>query len=101
MNETTQEDVIKYIATVADNISFSSGTGGCEMAGLIISVLAKHPDMIGPFFDDNHNPIIDDDRFCHQHGCLTFYNTKNEIITPETLKISKTTKRIINKALGG
>jgi hypothetical protein len=91
----TPEETIRRIAEVAHAVSWQAGVGGMEIAGQIVSVLARHPEQIDAFLEHGTGWVIDTDLFGAEHGCLTFYNTRGEITTPEKLHDAKVIRRIL------
>lgn len=86
--ELTPRQVIERIAQVADSVSWQAGVGGMEIAGTIISVLAKHPDMIEAFMRDGAGAMIDGD-YGLERGCLTFHRKDGTVTTPSQLSAAR------------
>jgi hypothetical protein len=87
-------DTIKRIADIAEAVGAQSGTGGCEMAGAIISYFAAHPDKVCDLFE---NGLVDtlgrDDLWAN--GRLTFHRQLDgAVTTPQDLRIAKTVRAI-------
>lgn len=88
-------DVIRRIAQVADAVSFQAGVGGMETAGMIVSVLAKHPELIDGFLTDGPGFLIDNDKFGAEHGCLNFHNQMGGISRPEDARRAHAARRML------
>ena len=79
----TPEEVIKKIASVADDVACQAGVGGVELAGQFVSVLTQNPELIGSFLDGTMDMIGDDRLFHAQNGCLTWHARNGQVISPE------------------
>jgi len=80
----TPEQTIRRIAEVANAVAFQAGVGGMEIAGQIVSILARHPERVETFLRDGWE--VEDDFIAHaENGCLTFFNQAGKVITPAEL----------------
>lgn len=95
--EWSPEAVVQRIAQVAEAVSWQAGIGGMEFAGQLVSVFAKHPEMIAPFLEGGSGFLLENE-IGAELGCLTFYNQAGEITTPETLARARTARRMLLKA---
>lgn len=80
----TPEQVIGKIAEVAESVGWQAGVGAMETAGLIVSVLAKHPDRIPDFLARGIGAFIDG-RFDAADGRLNWLASNGNIVSPEEL----------------
>lgn len=93
MSESAQETIAK-IAEIAEAVGWQAGVGGMEMAGMIVSVLARHPDLTERFMKEGMGAFLDGDeadvrRLSPEHGRLTFHRAKDGAVsTPEELHIA-------------
>jgi hypothetical protein len=83
----TAQEIVAKIAEVSTAVGWQSGTGGCELAGMIVSSLAARPELIDRFMTDGAGLMIDRE-LDWSKGCLTFHNTKGDITTPQELRMS-------------
>lgn len=97
-DDRTPEAVIRRIAQVAGGVAFQAGVGGMEIAGMIVSVLAEHPDMIDGFLAGGAGFMIDTDRFGAEHGCLDFHNQKGGISFPQDARLARRARRMLRDA---
>ena len=86
MNWTAQQ-VIEKIAQVATAVGWQAGVGASETAGMFVSCLAERPDLIDRFMTEGAGLLVDGEIDAGK-GCLTFYNTKGDITTPQELRMS-------------
>ena len=61
------------IASAAENFAKMANVGGCETAGLFVSILCNHPEMIAGFMDSPRDALFESDRVHHQFGRLTWH----------------------------
>lgn len=87
MADFTAKDIIQKIADVAAKTGWLSGTGGCELAGMIVSSLAERPELIERFMIEGPSLLVDGE-LDWSKGCLTFHNTKGDITTPKELRVA-------------
>lgn len=77
---------IERIAEVAEAIGWQAGVGGMETAGMIVSVLAEHPELIERFMNEGSGLLIDGE-FGAEKGRLTFHRMKDgKVTTPAELR---------------
>lgn len=88
--------LIKRIADVACAVGWQAGVGASETAGMIVSVLAQHPDQIERFMSEGTELMIDG-TIAPELGCLTFFSKQGEIVTPAQLAASRGVRRIKRK----
>lgn len=93
----TPEQVIARIAEVANTVGWQAGIGGSETAGMIVSCLAKRPELIERFLKEGSELIIEGE-IGPENGCLTFHRKDGKVTTPEQLRISRTVKRLEHDA---
>lgn len=94
----TPQAVIQRIAEAADAVSFQAGVGGMETAGMIVSILAKHPDKIDGFLREGVGFLLDADLFSAEHGCLNFHNQIGGISTPKDARLARQARRLLRQA---
>lgn len=82
----TPEQVIQKIAEVASINAAMANVGGCEMAGMIVSYLAAHPEKVDDFLLCGTSLMIDDERFHWRNGCLTWHANNGSIVSPAELR---------------
>lgn len=97
-HDRTPEHVIKRLAEVANDIAFHAGVGGMETAGMFVSVLAEHPNLIDGFLRDGAAFLMDKDRFSAEHGCLNFHNQVGGISTPQEARQARTARKMLINA---
>lgn len=93
----TPKDVIDRIAEVSEGAAWQAGVGACEMAGMIVSVLSEHPDIIGPFLEDGTGTLIDCDLMRWEYGRLTFMGQDGKVHTPDELLEQRRAKQARNR----
>jgi hypothetical protein len=86
-------EVILRIAQVAHAIGWQANVGGMELAGQFVSVLARHPDLIDRFLAEGSELCIEG-LMGPERGCLTFYNMKGEITTPQELSAAREVQKM-------
>lgn len=85
----TPEETIQRIAEAANAVGWQANIGGCDIAGVMVSFLAKHPERVGVFLRDGWLEAIGTDN-PWAAGCLTFHRKLDgKITTPQDLRISK------------
>lgn len=83
-----RKELIKDIADLSNDFAFCAGTSGLELAGAIVSYLAKNPDQIEPFL--NRTDFLEfTQAYDVANGCLTFRSEDGKIRTPEELQIAR------------
>lgn len=90
----TPEQTIKRIAEVAEAVGWQAGVGACETAGMIVSILARHPGFIDEFMERGTGLMIDSDLFRHEHGCLTFLSMNGKVSTPSQLSAARQVQKL-------
>ena len=81
-------DFIRKAAEVAASVGHMSRTGGMEMAGRIVSVLAAHPEHLPRFMAEGAELLIDG-TIAVENGCLSFMAINGTINTPSNLRKRK------------
>lgn len=81
------QEIIAKIAEVSTAVGWQSGTGGCELAGMIVSCLAARPELIDRFMTEGAGLMIDRE-LDWSKGCLTFHNARGDITTPQDLRMA-------------
>lgn len=97
MSETPTE-VILHIARVAEAVGWQAGVGASETAGMIISCLAKRPELVERFMREGSELLVSGEIAPHL-GCLTFHRKDGKVTAPKELRIARTAKQIQNAAL--
>ena len=82
----TPEQVIARLAEGAAQVATNAGVGGCEMAGMFVSVLNAHPELIPAFLNSPVATCIENERFRWEHGSLTWHSKTGQIVTPAELR---------------
>lgn len=78
--------VVRRIAEVAEAVGNQAGVGGMETAGMIISYLYEHPDMVERFLREGTGMMIEGD-IMPENGCLTFHRRiDGRVTTPQELR---------------
>jgi hypothetical protein len=91
--ETTAEALIEQIASVARAVGGQAGVGASEVAGQIVSRLAKDPHLIPRFMADGSSMMLDGE-FLQERGCLTYMAANEKVYTPEFLAAHKQVQEI-------
>lgn len=97
MSEETDKALIFKIANTANNVAFHAGVGGMEIAGMIVSVLAAHPEITERFMRDDWS-IIDEPLMSAEHGCLTFFTAAGPVGSPEAARLASAARKLLLKA---
>jgi len=92
MADITAQEIIMHIAKEADVKGYLAGVGGCDLAGGIVSYLAKNPDMITAFVNEGMMALPAD---LWGHGMLTFLTKAGHIGTPQEARIARTVQRML------
>lgn len=92
--------LIKRIAEVAQGIGDAAGVGASELAGQIVSCLAKKPEIIERFMLDGAEMIISGE-IATENGVLTFHRQDGKVTTPDALRVSRQVKSLERTALSG
>lgn len=56
---TTAQELVQKVREVAHAVAFQSGTGSLECAGMIMSCLARKPELIDRFMREGSGLIVD------------------------------------------
>lgn len=90
----TPEQTIKRIAEVAADTACGADVGASELAGQIVSILARHPEKIDDFMKDGFWALSDANLSGAEHGCLTFYRQDGKVTTPSHLHAAREVQKI-------
>lgn len=83
----TPEEVIKKVADYSDATAACAGIGACELAGMVVSVLSVHPELIPAFLDDPSKTVFDNlDTFQWQNGSLSWLAKNGDVVSPAELR---------------
>lgn len=82
----TPTETINRIAQVAGATSALSGAGGSELAGRIISALARNPEYIDPFITGKIGIVDMYEIMRPEAGVLSWHNKNHEVIYPEMIR---------------
>ena len=82
-------EAVKLIANQADATGQMANVGGCETAGLIVSVIAANPELAADFLANPVGTMIDNQRMTWGCGALTWHAQNGEIVTPKRLRESQ------------
>lgn len=80
--------VIRKIAQVAAAVGFQAGVPASDVAGMIVSVLAAHPEWVERFMDEGSELFIDGSMKA-ENGSLSYRAMTGAIMTPAALRASK------------
>ncbi|NRA81628.1 MAG: hypothetical protein HRU18_25805 [Pseudoalteromonas sp.] len=84
-------EIIAYIAREAARFGAAAEVGGMEMAGAIVSHLAKNPENIEPFLNGG---ILELPADLWMHGNLTWHGGGGTVVNAETVRRAKQVKRL-------
>ena len=94
----TPEEVILHIAKVAHAVGWQAGIGASETAGMIISCLAKRPELIERFLLEGSGLLVEGE-ISPEKGCLTFHRRLDgKVTTPQELRIALVVKSLTLEA---
>ena len=80
-------NVVDRIADVSASFAAKANVGACETAGMIVSVLRAHPDLLPEFLERGEALLIDDDRFRWEHGALSWHaGSDGRVVQPSELR---------------
>jgi hypothetical protein len=79
---------IEKVKDVAAITGILSGTGGMELAGMILSSLAANPEHLSRFMSEGSGLLIDG-TITFDNGCLSFRAINGTINTPADLRRRK------------
>ena len=82
---TPEQVVILKIARLAAAIAHQSGTASSELAGQMVSVLARDPSLVDRFLTDGSEMFLEG-VFTPERGLLSWYGANNQIVTPEFMR---------------
>lgn len=80
------EGVIAKLAESSADIAARAGVGGCEMAGMVVSVLHTNPDLIPAFLRDPIATVVESERMAWENGCLTWLARNGQVVSPAELR---------------
>jgi hypothetical protein len=89
----TAEGLIEQIASVARAVGWQANVGASEVAGQIVSRLAKDPHLIPRFMAEGSGMMIDGE-FLQERGCLTYMAANGNVYTPEFLATHNQVQKI-------
>lgn len=98
MSRYTAEQIIAEVASLATAVAFQSGTASMELAGQIVSRLAKDPSLIDQFMVDGSEMFLNGE-FNADLGTLSWYGSNGQIVTPERMK-AILTANALRKSVG-
>jgi hypothetical protein len=81
----TAEQLVNQIASLAEAIAFQSGTASSELAGQMVSVLARDPSLIDRFMRDGSEMFLDG-TIRPEVGRFSWYGQNGQIVTPEFMR---------------
>lgn len=81
----TAEQLLAQIASLAEAIAWQSGTASSELAGQMVSVLARDPSLIERFMVDGSEMFLDG-VIRPEVGRLSWYGQNGQIVTPEFMR---------------
>jgi hypothetical protein len=87
--EQAMRDLIARIAVIAENVALQAGVGGIEMAGMIVSYLAKHPDRLESILT---NGICDEPAELWAQGRLTWMGKDGRVFSPQDARLRRIVK---------
>jgi hypothetical protein len=77
--------IVKRISELAQSIAFQSDTASSELAGQMLSVLARDPSLIDRFMRDGSEMFLEG-AFMPERGMLSWYGQNGQIVTPEVMR---------------
>jgi hypothetical protein len=80
----TAEQLIEQIASVAKAVGWQANVGASEIAGQIVSRLAREPSLIARFMLEGSGMMIDGE-FAQERGSLTYMAANGNVYSPEFL----------------
>lgn len=83
------EEVIKRLAEVASAVAHQAGVGGMETAGMLVSILAAHPEKIPAFMAGELDLITDPAMLRAEMGCLSWHAVNGRIVTPAEFRAAR------------
>jgi hypothetical protein len=81
----TAEHCIAHVTALSQAIAHQSGTASSELAGQIVSVLARDPSLIPRFMTDGSEMFLEG-AFAPEKGLLSWYGQNGQIVTPEFMR---------------
>ncbi|WP_420014222.1 hypothetical protein [Tateyamaria sp.] len=82
----TPEQVIARLAEGAAQMASNAEIGGCEIAGMFVSVLHANPELIPAFLDSPVATCVDGGRFSWEYGSLSWCSKSGRTVTPAELR---------------
>ncbi|WP_052265416.1 hypothetical protein [Ruegeria sp. ANG-R] len=83
----TTEQVFRIVAEYSAVTASHAGVGACELAGMVVSVLSAHPELIPAFLDNPSKTVMDHyDTFSWENGSLSWLAMNGDIVTPAQLR---------------
>ncbi len=79
------EEIVLRVAELASAIARQSGTASSELAGQMISVLARDLSLIERFMRDGSEMFLEG-AFMPEKGLLSWYGQNGQIVTPEDMR---------------
>lgn len=79
------EQLLAQIASLSEAIAFQSGTASSELAGQMVSVLARDPSLVARFMTDGSEMFLEG-VFRPELGSLSWYSQNGQIVTPEFMR---------------
>lgn len=79
------EQLLAQIASLSEAIAFQSGTASSELAGQMVSVLARDPSLVARFMTDGSEMFLEG-VFRPEVGRLSWYGQHGQIVTPEFMR---------------
>lgn len=75
-------DLVRQIREVAEAVAFQAGEPELEIAGTILSTLAKRPELVSRFMEEGSGLLVDGE-IGPTTGCFSFYAVDGKIRRPE------------------
>lgn len=79
------QQILAQIASLSEAIAFQSGTASSELAGQMVSVLARDPSLIDRFMKDGSEMFLEG-VIRPEVGRLSWYGQNGQIVTPEFMR---------------
>lgn len=81
------EALISQISEYSSVAASYAGIGACELAGMLVSVLSTHPELINPFMEDPSKTVMDNiATFQWENGSLSWLAQNGDIVSPAELR---------------
>lgn len=88
MTDAEAHTVIQKIAEVATGVGWQAGVPGADIAGMIVSHLAIHPEHVARFLAEGSELFVDG-TIRPEAGSLSYQAMNGQILTPSTLRQMK------------